>query len=223
MKDFIITIDGASSSGKSTLAKGLAKHFGFKHIDSGAMYRALTYYALELQLLGEDFYKIKELKSLLPTIKIDFNSDDFVMLNGKVIEGKIRSLEVAKYVSIIAKESIFRKFLVDRQRELGERGNVVMDGRDIGSVVFPKAEIKFFLEASIDVRTARRFTELKEKGDVVSYKEVYDNIAKRDEIDSTRLDSPLVKPTNAIVLSSQESTSENLLAKAIDEIEKKRS
>lgn len=223
MKDFIITIDGASSSGKSTLAKGLAKHLGFKHIDSGAMYRALTYYALELQLLGEDFYKIKELKSLLPTIKIDFNSDDFVMLNGKVIEGKIRSLEVAKYVSIIAKESIFRKFMVDRQRELGERGNVVMDGRDIGSVVFPKAEIKFFLEASIDVRTARRFTELKEKGDVVSYKEVYDNIAKRDEIDSTRLDSPLVKPTNAIVLSSQESTSENLLAKAIDEIEKKRS
>jgi len=223
MKDFIITIDGASSSGKSTLAKGLAKHLGFKHIDSGAMYRALTYYALELQLLGEDFYKIKELKSLLPTIKIDFNSDDFVMLNGKVIEGKIRSLEVAKYVSIIAKESIFRKFMVDRQRELGERGNVVMDGRDIGSVVFPKAEIKFFLEASIDVRTARRFTELKEKGDVVSYKEVYDNLAKRDEIDSTRLDSPLVKPTNAIVLSSQESTSENLLAKAIDEIEKKRS
>jgi len=223
MKDFIITIDGASSSGKSTLAKGLAKHLGFKHIDSGAMYRALTYYALELQLLAEDCYKIKELKSLLPTIKIDFNSDDFVMLNGKVIEGKIRSLEVAKYVSIIAKESIFRKFMVDRQRELGERGNVVMDGRDIGSVVFPKAEIKFFLEASIDVRTARRFTELKEKGDVVSYKEVYDNLAKRDEIDSTRLDSPLVKPTNAIVLSSQESTSENLLAKAIDEIEKKRS
>jgi cytidylate kinase len=223
MKDFIITIDGASSSGKSTLAKGLAKHLGFKHIDSGAMYRALTYYALELQLLGEDFYKIKELKSLLPTIKIDFNSDDFVMLNGKVIEGKIRSLEVAKYVSIIAKESIFRKFMVDRQRELGERGNVVMDGRDIGSVVFPKAEIKFFLEASIDVRTARRFTELKEKGEVVSYKEVYDNLSKRDEIDSTRLDSPLVKPTNAIVLSSQESTSENLLAKAIDEIEKKRS
>jgi cytidylate kinase len=223
MKDFIITIDGASSSGKSTLAKGLAKHLGFKHIDSGAMYRALTYYALELQLLGEDFYKIKELKSLLPTIKIDFNSDDFVMLNGKVVEGKIRSLEVAKYVSIIAKESIFRKFMVDRQRELGERGNVVMDGRDIGSVVFPKAEIKFFLEASIDVRTARRFTELKEKGEVVSYKEVYDNLSKRDEIDSTRLDSPLVKPTNAIVLSSQESTSENLLAKAIDEIEKKRS
>jgi len=223
MKDFIITIDGASSSGKSTLAKGLAKHLGFKHIDSGAMYRALTYYALELQLLAEDCYKIKELKSLLPTIKIDFNSDDFVMLNGKVIEGKIRSLEVAKYVSIIAKESIFRKFMVDRQRELGERGNVVMDGRDIGSVVFPKAEIKFFIEASIDVRTARRFTELKEKGDVVSYKEVYDNLAKRDEIDSTRLDSPLVKPTNAIVLSSQESTSENLLAKAIDEIEKKRS
>ena len=221
MKDFIITIDGASSSGKSTLAKGLAKHLGFKHIDSGAMYRALTYYALELQLLAEDCYKIKELKSLLPTIKIDFNSDDFVMLNGKVIEGKIRSLEVAKYVSIIAKESIFRKFMVDRQRELGERGNVVMDGRDIGSVVFPKAEIKFFIEASIDVRTARRFTELKEKGDVVSYKEVYDNLAKRDEIDSTRLDSPLVKPTNAIVLSSQESTSENLLAKAIDEIEKK--
>jgi cytidylate kinase len=143
------------------------------------------------------------------------------MLNGKVVEGKIRSLEVAKYVSIIAKESIFRKFMVDRQRELGERGNVVMDGRDIGSVVFPKAEIKFFLEASIDVRTARRFTELKEKGDVVSYKEVYDNLAKRDEIDSTRLDSPLVKPTNAIVLSSQESTSDNLLAKAIDEIEKK--
>jgi cytidylate kinase len=223
MKDFIITIDGASSSGKSTLAKGLAKHLGFKHIDSGAMYRALTYYALELQLLGEDFYTIKELKSLLPTIKIDFNSDDFVMLNGKVIEAKIRSLEVAKYVSIIAKESIFRKFMVDRQRELGERGNVVMDGRDIGSVVFPKAEIKFFLEASIDVRTARRFTELKEKGEVVSYKEVYDNLSKRDEIDSTRLDSPLVKPTNAIVLSSQESTSENLLAKAIDEIEKKRS
>ena len=203
MKNIIISVDGASSTGKSSLAKALAKHYRFKHIDSGAMYRALTFYSLNHQLIAKNYFDIDTLVSHLPTIEIDFSADDFVMLNGKIIENEVRSMEVSNYVSIVAKETLFRKFMVAKQRELGKRGNVVMDGRDIGSVVFPDSTIKFYIEASIEVRAKRRFLELTQKNVDVPLTDVISNIENRDHIDSSRDDSPLVIPENAIVLTNR--------------------
>jgi cytidylate kinase len=151
MESIIITIDGASSTGKSSLAKAIAKHYGFTHIDSGAMYRALTFYAQDKQLLNDRLFDVKTLISRLPTIDIDFSKNDEITLNGKTIEDEIRSMEVSNKVSIVAKEPRLRQFMVAKQRHLGAKGSVVMDGRDIGSVVFPNATIQFFLEASRSV------------------------------------------------------------------------
>jgi len=219
MKNIIISIDGASSTGKSSLAKALAKHYSFKHIDSGAMYRALTFYALHHQLIDKNHFDIDTLVSRLPTIEIDFSTDDFVTLNGKIIENEVRSMEVSNYVSIVAKETLFRKFMVAKQRELGKKGNVVMDGRDIGSVVFPDATVKFFIEASMEVRAKRRFAELTQKNVDVSLTDVISNIEKRDHIDSSRDDSPLVIPENAIVLTNNEDGLSHLLEVAISKID----
>ena len=146
MESIIITIDGASSTGKSSLAKAIAKHYGFKHIDSGAMYRALTFYAQDHNLLNDHKFDVDTLIDQLPTIDIDFTNADEITLNGKIIELKVRSMEVSNKVSLVSKESQLRQFMVSKQRKLGEKGNVVMDGRDIGSVVFPNATIKFFLK-----------------------------------------------------------------------------
>jgi cytidylate kinase len=220
MKNIIISIDGASSTGKSSLAKALAKHYSFKHIDSGAMYRALTFYALHHQLIDKNHFDIDTLFSHLPTIEIDFSTDDFVTLNGKIIENEVRSMEVSNYVSIVAKETLFRKFMVAKQRELGKKGNVVMDGRDIGSVVFPDATIKFFIEASKQVRAKRRFAELTQKNIDVSLSDVISNIENRDHIDSSRDDSPLVIPENAIILTNNEDGLSHLLEVAISKIDR---
>ena len=219
MKNIIISVDGASSTGKSSLAKALAKHYRFKHIDSGAMYRALTFYSLNHNFIGKNHFDIDTLVSHLPTIDIDFSADDFVMLNGKIIENEIRSMEVSNYVSIVAKETLFRKFMVAKQRELGKRGNVVMDGRDIGSVVFPDSTIKFYIEASVEVRAKRRFLELTQKNVDVPLTDVISNIENRDHIDSSRDDSPLVIPENAIVLSNNEDGLSHLLEVAISKID----
>ena len=219
MKNIIISVDGASSTGKSSLAKALAKHYRFKHIDSGAMYRALTFYSLNHNFIGKNHFDIDTLVSHLPTIDIDFSADDFVMLNGKIIENEIRSMEVSNYVSIVAKETLFRKFMVAKQRELGKRGNVVMDGRDIGSVVFPESTIKFYIEASMEVRAKRRFLELTQKNVDVPLTDVISNIENRDHIDSSRDDSPLVIPENAIVLSNNEDGLSHLLEVAISKID----
>lgn len=200
MESIIITIDGESSTGKSSLAKAIAKYYNFKHIDSGAMYRALTFYAQDYNLLNNHKFDIDKLINQLPSIDIDFNNADEVTLNGKIIEDKVRSMEVSNQVSIVAKETKLRQFMVSKQRQLGKKGNVVMDGRDIGSVVFPNATIKFFLQASMKVRVNRRYEELIEKDEHVSFEEVQANIVKRDYIDSTRDDSPLIIPENAIVL-----------------------
>ena len=202
MDSIIITIDGASSTGKSSLAKAIAKHYGFKHIDSGAMYRALTFYAQDHNLLNDHKFGVDTLIDHLPTIDIDFTNADEITLNGKIIEDQVRSMGVSNKVSLVAKEPQFRQFMVAKQRQLGAKGNVIMDGRDIGSVVFPNATIKFFLEASMEVRTNRRYAELIKKGEHVSVEEVQANIAKRDYIDSSRDDSPLIIPENAIVLSN---------------------
>ena len=220
MKNIIISIDGASSTGKSSLAKALAKHYSFKHIDSGAMYRALTFYALPHQLIDKNHFDIDTLVSPLPTIEIDLSTDDFVTLNGKIIENEVRSMEVSNYVSIVAKETLFRKFMVAKQRELGKKGNVVMDGRDIGSVVFPDATIKFFIEASMEVRAKRRFAELTQKNIDVSLSDVISNIENRDHIDSSRDDSPLVIPENAIILTNNEDGLSHLLEVAISKIDR---
>ena len=219
MKNIIISVDGASSTGKSSLAKALAKHYRFKHIDSGAMYRALTFYSLNNNFIDKNHFDIDTLVSHLPTIDIDFSADDFVMLNGKIIENEIRSMEVSNYVSIVAKETLLRKFMVAKQRELGKRGNVVMDGRDIGSVVFPDSTIKFYIEASMEVRAKRRYLELTQKNVDVPLTDVISNIENRDHIDSSRDDSPLVIPDNAIVLSNNEDGLSHLLEVAISKID----
>lgn len=220
MESIIITIDGASSTGKSSLAKAIAKHYSFKHIDSGAMYRALTFYAQDHNLLNEHKFDFDSLIDHLPTIDIDFTKADEITLNGKIIEVEVRSMEVSNKVSLVAKETQFRQFMVAKQRQLGGKGNVVMDGRDIGSVVFPNATIKFFLEASMEVRTNRRYAELIEKGEQVSVEEVQANIAKRDHIDSSRDDSPLIIPENAIVLSNDKEGLTGLFNIATAEIDK---
>ena len=220
MESIVITIDGASSTGKSSLAKAIAKHYGFKHIDSGAMYRALTFYAQEKKLLNDSLFEVKTLISKLPTIDIDFSKNDEITLNGKIIEDEIRSMEVSNKVSIVAKEPQLRQFMVAKQRHLGAKGSVVMDGRDIGSVVFPNAKIKFFLEASAEVRINRRHAELVEKGENISFEEVHANIEKRDHIDSNRDDSPLIVPENAIVLSNDKDGLMDIFTLATTEIDK---
>ena len=220
MDSIIITIDGASSTGKSSLAKAIAKHYGFKHIDSGAMYRALTFYAQDHNLLNDHKFGVDTLIDHLPTIDIDFTNADEITLNGKIIEDQVRSMGVSNKVSLVAKEPQFRQFMVAKQRQLGAKGNVVMDGRDIGSVVFPNATIKFFLEASMEVRTNRRYAELIKKGEHVSVEEVQANIAKRDYIDSSRDDSPLIIPENAIVLSNDKEGLTGLFNIATAEIDK---
>jgi len=221
LKKITITIDGASSTGKSTLAKRIAHHMGYIYIDSGAMYRALTLYAIRNQYIGEDYFHKDQLVKELPEISIDFDANDSITLNGMLVEDEIRSMEVADHVSTIAKEPIFRKFLVAKQRELGLEGGVVMDGRDIGSVVFPDAEVKFYLVASAETRAVRRFRELRDKGEQVSPKAVFQNLAKRDAIDSTRKDSPLIKPIDAIELNSEDASEDHLLNIAIDHIQKR--
>mgnify|MGYP006258881137 FL=1 len=220
MESIIITIDGASSTGKSSLAKAIAKHYGFKHIDSGAMYRALTFFAQDTKLLNNRLFEVKTLISKLPTVDIDFSKNDEITLNGKIIEDEIRSMQVSNKVSIVAKEPQLRHFMVAKQRQLGAKGSVVMDGRDIGSVVFPNATIKFFLEASVEVRIKRRHTELVEKGENVSFEEVHANIEKRDHIDSNRDDSPLIVPENAIVLSNDKDGLMDIFTLATTEIDK---
>ena len=221
MKKITITIDGASSTGKSTLAKRIAHHMGYTYIDSGAMYRALTLHAIRNQYIEEDFFNKEQLVKELSEISIDFDANDSITLNGMLVEDEIRSMEVADHVSTIAKEPVFRKFLVAKQRELGLEGGVVMDGRDIGSVVFPDAEMKFYLVASAETRAVRRFSELRDKGEQVSPKAVFQNLAKRDAIDSTRKDSPLIKPIDAIELNSEDASEDHLLNIAIDHIQKR--
>ena len=220
MDSIIITIDGASSTGKSSLAKAIAKHYGFKHIDSGAMYRALTFYAQDQKLLNDSLFEVKTLISKLPTIDIDFSKNDEITLNGKIIEDEIRSMEVSNKVSLLQKSHNYDSLWSQSKGNWAQKGNVVMDGRDIGSVVFPNAKIKFFLEASAEVRINRRHAELVEKGENISFEEVHANIEKRDHIDSNRDDSPLIVPENAIVLSNDKDGLMDIFSQATTEIDK---
>lgn len=203
MNRITIAIDGYSSTGKSTVAKALAKRLLYTYVDSGAMYRAVTYFAMLNNCYEGGFFDSNKLKNILDQIHISFkyNSDlgfSEIYLNDKNIESEIRSLEVSNLVSHVAAVSEVRKLLVKQQQSIGRDKGVVMDGRDIGTVVFKDAELKLFMTASSKIRASRRFEELISKGDNVKYEEVLENIITRDHIDTTRADSPLTKAVDAI-------------------------
>lgn len=205
MKRINIAIDGHSSSGKSTMARELAAKINYIYIDSGAMYRAVTLYCLRQGLIGKGEVDEAKLAALLPDIRISFmmnkeSGRPDTYLNGVNVEKDIRTMEVADNVSMIAAIGFVRRALVAKQREAGKDKGVVMDGRDIGTVVFPDAELKVFVTASPEVRAERRMDELAAKGIPVTYKEVLENVRKRDYIDSTREESPLKQADGALVL-----------------------
>ena len=216
MKKIVIAIDGFSSTGKSTVAKQLAKQLNYIYVDTGAMYRAVTYFALENKFIGEGFFNEEALINRLEDISITFKFNEAlgfaeVYLNGKNIEADIRTLRVSKYVSPVATLSEVRRKLVEQQQLMGKDKGIVMDGRDIGTVVFPDAELKIFMTASAETRAKRRYKELLERGHNLSYDDVLENVTTRDHIDSTREDSPLVKAEDAIEIDNSDLTIEEQL------------
>lgn len=226
MKKITIAIDGFSSTGKSTLAKQVAKKLGYVYVDTGAMYRAVTFFAMQNNLIDEFDFNVTELIANLPTIdlKFVFNPDlgfGEMFLNDVNVEKQIRSLEVSNFVSQVAEISEVRALLVAQQKQMGKDKGVVMDGRDIGTVVFPDAEVKLFMTSRADVRAQRRFDELSEKGQLVSYDRVLENVLQRDHIDTTRKDSPLVKADDAIEVDNSELTREEQFDKVLEIINSK--
>ena len=219
-KPFVIAIDGASSTGKSTLAKGLAKALGFAHVDSGAMYRGVTLYAQQHDLLENKKLKTENLLSQLDDIHLRFEGDNF-WLNGVDVSAEIRSMQVSEAVSLVAAIPQVRTFLVAQQRIMGASQSVVMDGRDIGTVVFPKADLKLFLTADVNIRAQRRFDELSAQNTLTSVAEVRNNLAERDHLDSTRADSPLVQAADAIVLDATQYTVESMRDHVLDLVAKR--
>ncbi|NNC70622.1 MAG: (d)CMP kinase [Flavobacteriaceae bacterium] len=208
-KKIIIAIDGYSSTGKSTIAKHLAKELHYLYVDTGAMYRAVTYYAMQNGYINTETFKKKELITNLKNIHLEFhyNGDlkfSEMYLNGKNVEREIRSIEVSNFVSNVSELSEVRKKLVEQQQLMGKDKGLVMDGRDIGTVVFPEAELKLFLTASPEKRAIRRYKELLDKGHQISYQQVLENVQKRDRIDSTREDSPLTKAKDAIEIDNSD-------------------
>jgi CMP/dCMP kinase len=219
-KKITIAIDGYSSCGKSTLAKALASSLHYVFIDSGAMYRAICLYAMNRKLVDHGSVKTEELVAALPNITLAFekhpgNKEQSILLNGVDVSGEIRSLEVSQSVSQIATIREVRQKLVHQQQLLGKKGGLVMDGRDIGTVVFPHAELKLFLTASIEIRAQRRYAEMIAKGQDVTIEEVRENLAERDLIDSTRAESPLRQAEDAIVIDNSYLTPKEQLEEAL--------
>lgn len=213
-RKIIVAIDGHSSCGKSTVAKDLAKVLSIAYIDTGAMYRAVTLYALRNNLIDNDIVDEKGIVESLSNISVSFtfNSEtksNETFLNGKNVEKDIRTLEVSNKVSYVSAIGSVRKQLVKWQRDMGSKQSVVMDGRDIGTVVFPNADIKIFMTASDEVRAKRRYDELTSKGENVTMDEVLNNIKERDYIDSTRAESPLRKAEDAILLDNSKMSIED--------------
>ena len=211
MKRIIIAIDGYSSSGKSTMARRLAAKTGYRYIDSGAMYRAVTLYALDHGMIdGENRPDASAVIAALPEIAIDFavmpDGSQRTLLNGTDVEDEIRRLRVSEAVSPVAAIPEVRHALVAKQKALGAEKGIVMDGRDIGTVVFPDAELKIFVDASAETRAMRRFREMMEKGSHVNYEEVLANVVHRDKIDTTRAESPLRRADDAISLDNSAMT-----------------
>jgi len=198
-----IAIDGFSSTGKSTVAKQLAKALSYVYVDTGAMYRAITLYAMRKGYIKTDSFDVASLIKDLSSLNLKFVFDAglgyaAIYLNEENVEDEVRTLEVSQYVSRVAAVSEVREKLVAQQQEMGLEKGVVMDGRDIGTVVFPKAELKIFMTATAEERAQRRFKEMKEKGQDVNYEEVLKNVTDRDHLDTTRADSPLVKAKDAV-------------------------
>ena len=221
MKKITIAIDGFSSTGKSTLAKQLAKELEYVYVDTGAMYRAVAYFAMQHNLIDADFFKKEALIEALADIKLEFrfNADlgfAEMYLNGENVEKQIRTIEVSNFVSTVAAVSEVRAKLVEQQQEMGKNKAIVMDGRDIGTVVFPNAELKIFMTASAETRAQRRFDELQAKGDNVSYEEVLKNVVDRDYMDTHRADSPLVIADDAIEIDNSYLNKEEQFAAVLE-------
>lgn len=221
MKKIVIAIDGFSGTGKSTIAKKVAKELEYVYIDSGAMYRAATLLGLKEGLIGDgkditiDKQRIME---ALERCKMEFRTTQqgqAMFLNGENVEKEIRSMRVGKCVSQVAKIGEIRCFLVKKQREMGKDKAIVMDGRDIASVVFPDAELKIFMVASDKVRAERRLKELLEKGEKTNFEEVIQNLKERDEIDSQRKESPLVEVKEAIRIDNSQKTMEEIVEEIV--------
>ncbi|MCM4161208.1 (d)CMP kinase [Antarcticibacterium flavum] len=226
-KRITIAIDGFSSTGKSTVAKQLARELGYVYVDTGAMYRAVSFYAMRNDLITPTSFDKEGLVAKLDNIQLKFIFDPdlgyaAIYLNDENIEDEIRTLEVSNYVSKVAAVSQVREKLVSQQQLMGKEKGVVMDGRDIGTVVFPHAELKLFMTATSKERAQRRYKELIEKGQEVNYEEVLKNVEERDHLDTTREDSPLVKAQDAIEIDNSslsiEEQFEKILKLSLDKI-----
>jgi cytidylate kinase len=211
MKKITIAIDGHSSCGKSTMAKQLAKAIGYIYVDTGAMYRTVTLFAMRHGVFNGAELDAARLESLMPMLKVSFKLDPetnlpLACLNDEVVEKEIRSMEVSSRVSPVAALPFVREAMTRMQQQMGEEKGIVMDGRDIGTAVFPQAELKIFVTASAEVRAQRRYDELKAKGEQVTYEEILKNVQERDYIDSHREISPLTQAEDAIVLDNSNMT-----------------
>ena len=225
MQKITIAIDGFSSTGKSTVAKQLAKKLGYIYVDTGAMYRAVTLFTMQHDFITKEDFNVNALVEKLGDITITFKFNEVlgfaeVYLNGENIEREIRTLEVSSYVSKVAAIPEVRYQLVKQQQQMGKDKGVVMDGRDIGTVVFPYAELKLFMIASAEKRATRRFDELIGRGDEVSYEAVLKNVQERDYIDSHREDSPLRKADDAIEIDNSDLSLEEQFAKVLHLVDK---
>ncbi|WP_162127562.1 (d)CMP kinase [Flavobacterium phycosphaerae] len=223
-KKITIAIDGFSSTGKSTLAKQLAKHLGYVYVDTGAMYRAVTYFAMQNGYITADYFDKETLINSLPSIRLhfEFNAElgfAEMFLNDVNVETEIRTIEVSNFVSQVAEVSEVRAKLVEQQQAMGKGKGIVMDGRDIGTVVFPKAELKVFMTASAQTRAQRRFDELQAKGQNVSFEEVLKNVEGRDYIDTHREDSPLRKADDAVEIDNSYLTREEQFAAVLEMVD----
>jgi len=222
----IIAIDGYSSCGKSTMAKQIANQLNYLYIDTGAMYRAITLYAIRNNLISTDNFDKQKLINLLPQINVSFSYNSTLncsetYLDNENVEQEIRGIEVSNQVSKVAQIKEVRTKLVEIQRKVGKGKGLVMDGRDIGSVVFPDAELKIFMTADYKVRAQRRFEELQAKGDDISYDEVLENITSRDNDDTSRSENPLIQADDAIVIDNSEITRDEQLKIALELVSNK--
>ena len=211
MKKIIIAIDGFSSCGKSTMAKSLARSIGYLYFDSGAMYRAVSLFCLQQGLFADGSIDVEALRARMNEIKIAFEADpvtknSVTLLNGVNVEKEIRSLEVSRIVSKVAALDFVRADMIEQQRRMGQAKGIVMDGRDIGTTVFPDAEMKIFVTASAEVRAQRRYDEIIARGDSADYAEILENVQQRDHIDQTREVSPLRKADDALLLDNSNMT-----------------
>jgi cytidylate kinase len=225
-KKITIAIDGYSSCGKSTLAKALAKKLNYIFIDTGAMYRAVSLYAFQNNWIGEDYFEINSIIGNLANIELHFeinseNGKPEIYLNKENVESKIRGLEISNFVSKIASIKEVRTKLVFEQRKMGLDGGVVMDGRDIGSVVFPNAEVKFFITADPKIRAERRFKELLVTNTKITLQEIEKNLIERDFLDSTREESPLLQTSDSILIDNSLITVDEQFELALKHVYKK--